>query len=656
MINEAYQKKDHLLAVFFDISKAFDIIWRSKILSTLLSWNICGNLQFFVYNFLLRREFLVRISNSTSNTYPLLNGVPQDTVLSPTLFIIGINDLANSISPLISKPLFADDFSTFIRCKDPKIGESLLQIATNQIHNWTQKNGLSISYAKSTAIHFCKHYKCSKTLNVHLNHTSIPVSDRVKYLGVIFDNTSSWTPQIQNLKSKCFKKLNLLKKLAHTSYGSDRLMLIKLYHTLIRPIIDYGAPLYCFAPKSRLDSLNVIHNTCLRLITGAFRTTPIDSLLCEAAEPPLSIRRLYTSVNTSLNILANPNFNISLQFLVPQNTISYSKDLLHKIHSKNSVISFLPTNINPPWLTYSPKIDFSLTELPKSQTNPQIYVQNFNELLSKYPNFVQIFTDGSKTPNQSGCSIVLDNCAIPYPLPPYFTILSAELYAIKLAIYHCLENTSNNFLILSDSLSALLSIQNYHKKKHHPISQQIIQTLSSTGKTIILCWIPSHSNIHKNILADEAARISLTTSPIPNIPIPLSDLKTYNKTLLLESFQHHWNLVPSTNKLKLIKNTTIPWKTSSQTIRRNEIILCRLRTGHSSLTHGYILNKQLPPLCDSCNTPVSIKHILIDCPKFQAQRNIYFPNETIETILSDNQNCVRNILSFLKTTKLYSLM
>ena len=125
--------------------------------------------------------------------------------------------------------------------------------------------------------------------NVHLNNTSTPVSDRVKYLGVIFNNTSSWIPQIQNLKSKCFKKLDLLKKLAHTSNGSDRLMLIKLYHTLIRPIIDYGAPLYSFVPKSRLDFLNVIHNTCLRLIIGAFRTTPTVSLICEAAEPPLNI-------------------------------------------------------------------------------------------------------------------------------------------------------------------------------------------------------------------------------------------------------------------------------------------------------------------------------------------------------------------------------
>lgn len=656
-INEAYHNKYHFLAIFFDVCKAFDTISRLKILSTLKSWNIKGNMLYFIYNFLSDREFVVRIANLFSDVHFLLNGVPQGAVLSPTLFIVGINGIAHSVPPLLLKAIFADDFYVAISCKDPEIGATLLQQAVDQIYQWTQNNGLKISQAKCRAIHFCKHYKCTKNLNIRINDIPIPVANSIKYLGVIFDNTSSWSLQIQNLKSKCFKKINLLKKLAHTSYGSDRFTLLKLYQTLIRPLIDYGSPLYGFASQHRLDSLNTIHNTCLRLITGAFRTTPIDSLLCESSEPPLNIRRHFISTRTILNILANPNPSSPLHFMIPPNSLPHNNDeLLNSIYLKDINILYFPYNINPPWCTFNPNIDLSLTNLSKSQTNPIIYIRHYNNLINKYPNYVKIFTDGSKSPDRAGCAIIHENNEIPFSLPSHFTILSAELYALQLAINYSINLSSNNILILTDSLSALTSIQNFHKKKQHPISQTIVQTLSSIPKKIVFCWIPSHSGIRQNEKADEIAKLSLTFFPVPNTPIPLSDLKTISKCFISKSFQQHWNQVPDTNKLKPIKNSIDPWKTSHQQTRKDEVVLFRLRTGHSSLTHGYLLNKLPQPICETCTIPISIRHITIHCPKFQTQRNLHIPNETLESLLSDNDSKNLKLFSFLKATKLYPLI
>lgn len=159
-IKEAFLHKDHLLAVFFDITKAFDTIWKYKILKTLHHLHIRGNILHFIQNFLNNRNFMVRIENTLSSSYPLDNGVPQNTVLSPTLFNIATNDLPQTIPPLVSKSLFADDICIFVRCRDSTVGEKLLQQTTNQIHLWSLNNGLNFSHAKSTAVHFCRHYSC----------------------------------------------------------------------------------------------------------------------------------------------------------------------------------------------------------------------------------------------------------------------------------------------------------------------------------------------------------------------------------------------------------------------------------------------------------------------------------------------------------------
>jgi hypothetical protein len=121
-------------------------------------------------------------------------------------------------------------------------------------------------------------------------------------------------------------------------------------------------------------------------------------------------------------------------------------------------------------------------------------------------------------------------------------------------------------------------------------------------------------------------------------------------------FQKFWSQTSNTNKLKTIKNTTDPWKTSEQLSRQSETILIRLRTGHSLLTHQHLFLKQPPPLCTNCNTPISIHHILIDCPLHHRARITHLKDNNLKNILSDNQIKVDNLIQFLKEIKLFNLI
>ena len=62
---------------------------------------------------------------------------------------------------------------------------------------------------------------------------------------------------------------------------------IQLYRSLIRSKVDYGSLVYGSARKSYLKMLDSVHHQGLRLALGAFRTSPVESLLAEANEPSL---------------------------------------------------------------------------------------------------------------------------------------------------------------------------------------------------------------------------------------------------------------------------------------------------------------------------------------------------------------------------------
>ena len=83
----------------------------------------------------------------------------------------------------------------------------------------------------------------------------------------------------------------ILKVLSHSKWGADRVSMLRLYRALIRSKLDYGCQNYSSANARQLSKLDAVHNEALRISTGAFRSSPINSPYVEASEPSLSDRR-----------------------------------------------------------------------------------------------------------------------------------------------------------------------------------------------------------------------------------------------------------------------------------------------------------------------------------------------------------------------------
>ena len=78
-----------------------------------------------------------------------------------------------------------------------------------------------------------------------------------------------------------------------------------IYKATVRAIVDYGCQIYGSASKSNLARLEPIHNEGMRLVTGAFRSSPAVSVQVESGEPPLTIHREITTMKSKLNFQHN---------------------------------------------------------------------------------------------------------------------------------------------------------------------------------------------------------------------------------------------------------------------------------------------------------------------------------------------------------------
>ena len=108
-IRDAIINKEHVIALFFDLEKAYDTTWRYSIFKDIHKLGSRGRLPTFIENFLTDRTMQVRVRSSLSGHYDQEQGVPQGGVVSTTLFSIKINDTVKCLCNLNDCSLYVDE-------------------------------------------------------------------------------------------------------------------------------------------------------------------------------------------------------------------------------------------------------------------------------------------------------------------------------------------------------------------------------------------------------------------------------------------------------------------------------------------------------------------------------------------------------------------
>lgn len=123
------------------------------------------------------------------------------------------------------------------------------------------------------------------------------------------------------------------------------------------------------------------------------------------------------------------------------------------------------------------------------------------------------------------------------------------------------------------------------------------------------------------------------------------------------SWQKEWQNLHSTSKLYKIKPVLKDWKSSYREKRREEVILERLRIGHSLATHKHLFEKTPTPICETCRENLTIEHILTSCKKYEIQREHHqLQNKTLPQILANDEQTIQNLLKFVEESKLIDIL
>lgn len=661
-ICSALNQKKTLYAIFFDIRKAYDTAWRYGILRTVRRFGIRGNMGNFIRNFLNNRTFKVKVGNAFSEDFSQDQGVPQGSVLSCTLFLIAMNEATGRLPAGVSATLYVDDLAIYMPCSYAPTAARVLQRSINGVSQWANENGFRLAPRKTVGCMFHKGRLHADPPHLTADDQPIEFKKSVKFLGLIFDRRMNFREHVESLRTRCTKAMNVLKSVSHLSWGGDRASILKLYRSLIRSKLDYGSQFYGNTTNTILKRLDTVHNTAMRLALGAFKSSPVLSLCAESGEMPLRYRRAQLALQHYVRLQRIPESPAASCVLDDSRDRLYEERLSplgtrcrRLINDLNIELpDCLPHTLagNPPWrlkITYCR----DLCDQPKKQVSAAELRDRYEcHIREKHANSIHIYTDGSKTEDGVGYAWVSELGSTSVGMPSEATIFTAEISAIRDAITYCAQENFDHTVIISDSRSSLAAIE--HMKSPHPIVSQIQDQLieiNSSGRTVELCWVPSHIGVAGNEAADSAAAEAARGHEVGRVQLPFRDCYPKIKKHVRDLWELEWQEAEN-NKLRQIKDTVAPWPSSNQKVRKVEVMLCRLRIGHTLFTHRHLMERNAPPICEHCHAAVSVKHVLVECPGTAHLRTRHYGRGTVtlEDVLGDRDGLfdVRKLYTYLR--------
>ena len=212
-IYEALENSELTFLVLLDYSKAFDCANHKLILAKLKAAGFEADSLSWVTSYLSGRSQKVVTGSQESTWEGVVNGVPQGSVLGPLLFTILVSDISDAIKRG-RYHLYADDTQLYYKCKVEDANATIAKINSDleNISNYSRRNCLKLNAGKSKFIVIgsrpnLKKLKDTVLDDIKLGPDVIEREYAVKNLGIMFDETFSWSKHVNLITAKAYGKL-----------------------------------------------------------------------------------------------------------------------------------------------------------------------------------------------------------------------------------------------------------------------------------------------------------------------------------------------------------------------------------------------------------------------------------------------------------------
>ena len=222
-----------------------------------------------------------------------------------------------------------------------------------------------------------------------------------------------------------------------------------------------------------------------------------------------------------------------------------------------------------------------------------------------------------------------------YKISKSASIFTTEAVAIHETVKKILKIGIEKSVIFTDSLSVLTAIKKYSPVKSKNINYIILEIkknlkrIEEQQKTIKLIWVPAHKGIIGNEKVDNLAKEASSSGIQLNIKLPYTDLfeelkreSNYRSEKILKE------IVKTKGKKffdKFYSPTRKPWFYKIISSRYHIVTINRLRANHYNLSESlHRKNMVISPRCECGYLEEDYEHIILDCPKYNIQRNTLF--------------------------------
>ena len=249
-------------AIYLDFSKAFDTVPHRRLLGKLESYGVQGEILEWINSFLKDREQQVVVNGSKSGIAPVINGIPQGTVLGPVLFVVYINDLLDELSS--DGLMFADDTKIFrqIKSRDDAVA---LQEDLKKLEEWSETWLLKFNADKCHVLTLGKFEDIKHAHQYTLCSNELEHVSAEKDLGVTIDDELKFE---EHITRKIQVANGIVGQIRRSFSYLNAETFRRLYVAFVRPHLEYCQAVWSPHLLRNIDALENVQIRATKLVDG----------------------------------------------------------------------------------------------------------------------------------------------------------------------------------------------------------------------------------------------------------------------------------------------------------------------------------------------------------------------------------------------------